>query len=69
MMIAAAAKKEITTVTNNTTTPERLQDTDKMKLNVKNIRYLLSDDWRVLRAVCSPTTTTSLFSCIVGEQR
>jgi hypothetical protein len=25
-----------------------------MKLNVKNIRYLTSDDWRVLTAVCAP---------------
>jgi len=25
-----------------------------MKLNVKNIRYLSSDDWRVLTAVCAP---------------
>jgi hypothetical protein len=26
-----------------------------MKLNVKNIRYLSPDDWRVLTAVCART--------------
>ena len=28
-----------------------------MKLNVKNIRYLTADDWRVLTAVCARTST------------
>jgi hypothetical protein len=28
-----------------------VQNTAKMKLNVKNIRYLTPDDWRVLTAV------------------
>ena len=35
--------------------PEELRDTAKMKLNLKNIRYLSSDDWRVLTAVCAPS--------------
>jgi hypothetical protein len=25
-----------------------------MKLNVKNIRYVTPEDWRVLTAVCAP---------------
>lgn len=29
------------------------ETTAKMKLNVKNIRYLVQDDWRVLTAVCA----------------
>jgi RIO-like serine/threonine protein kinase len=28
-----------------------------MKLNVKNIRYLTADDWRVLTAVCARITS------------
>ena len=34
-----------------------------MKLNVKNIRYLAADDWRVLTAVCART----VFSYVVGD--
>jgi hypothetical protein len=30
-------------------------NTASMKLNVKNIRYLTPDDWRVLTAVCART--------------
>jgi hypothetical protein len=38
-----------------TTTPPQisLEETAIMKLNVKNIRYLSPDDWRVLTAVCA----------------
>jgi hypothetical protein len=31
------------------------RNTANMKLNVKNIRYLSPDDWRVLTAVCART--------------
>jgi hypothetical protein len=34
-------------------------NTAAMKLNVKNIRYLSSDDWRVLTAVCAPIPRVS----------
>jgi hypothetical protein len=34
-----------------------------MKLNVKNIRYLAADDWRVLTAVCART----VFPYVVGD--
>ena len=33
---------------------EQFQSAAAMKLNVKNIRYLSADDWRVLTAVRSP---------------
>lgn len=33
--------------------PNPDENTANMKLNVKNIRYLTSDDWRVLTAVCA----------------
>lgn len=35
------------------------QNIAAMKLNVKNIRYLSSDDWRVLTAVCAPIPRVS----------
>lgn len=35
----------------------------KMKLNVKNIRYLSPEDWRVLTAVCART----VFPYVVGD--
>ena len=31
-----------------------------MKLNVKNIRYLSADDWRVLTAVCAPAVFSNV---------
>ena len=34
-----------------------------MKLNVKNIRYLAADDWRVLTAVCARNMP---FAAMVG---
>jgi hypothetical protein len=41
----------------------RRTDTLTMKLNVKNIRYLAADDWRVLTAVCA----RAVFPCVVGD--
>jgi hypothetical protein len=35
--------------------PLHARNTANMKLNVKNIRYLSPDDWRVLTAVCART--------------
>jgi hypothetical protein len=36
-----------------------------MKLNVKNIRYLSADDWRVLTAVCARPPAVVLY--VVGD--
>lgn len=46
--------------------PEGLRTTRTMKLNVKNIRYLAADDWRVLTAVCARTPRLRL---VVGEDK
>jgi L-amino acid N-acyltransferase YncA len=43
-----------------TTHPAYVHDIAKMKLNVKNIRYLTPEDWRVLTAVRASTAATSL---------
>lgn len=37
---------------NHKATVKQRRNTASMKLNVKNIRYLTPDDWRVLTAVC-----------------
>jgi hypothetical protein len=39
--------------------PLQARDIANMKLNVKNIRYLSPDDWRVLTAVCARTVFPS----------
>jgi sarcosine oxidase gamma subunit len=46
---------------NNAHNPaEVLYKTARMKLNVKNIRYLGPDDWRVLTAVGRPSPTMTV---------
>ena len=41
------------------------EHTASMKLNVKNIRYLAADDWRVLTAVCARVPALLL---VVGDE-
>lgn len=36
-------------------TPDAYENIAKMKLDVKNIRYLSATDWRVLTSVCART--------------
>lgn len=46
----------VTTTTTTTTDPAHVRRAATMKLNVKNIRYLTPDDWRVLTAVPHSST-------------
>jgi sarcosine oxidase gamma subunit len=49
--ILETSPKSLQQASNSAESP---QNTVAMKLNVKNIRYLSPDDWRVLTAVCAP---------------
>ena len=48
-------QKDVKSIFSTTTPPNCAQNTAAMKLNVKNIRYLAPEDWRVLTAVPMPS--------------